>query len=104
MLLLGYFFHIVLQCFLFFCLLFGKALGSQPLFLCFRLRRIAPGNVSVKILQQMLPGGFELISNESQPQQLCTEGVFFIRTLCFCPGCAFLHKSLTADGKTKLNV
>ena len=76
----------------------------EPFLLKFSLRRVAPRYVTVKVFQQMMTCGFEFLTDHSQPQQPCAEGVLFIFGLCLSICSAFLHQRLMAYCKTKLNV
>ena len=73
-----------------------------PLFLC--LGRIFPGNVPIQILQQMLTGALELVTDHTQPEKPGAESILLIAALGTAPGCGFLNKTLMGDGKTELDV
>ena len=52
----------------------------------------------------MLTGGFEFITDKTEPQQPSAEGIFFILRLGFDPGGTPLHQRLMADGEAQLDI
>ena len=91
-------------CLLFFHFQFCLPFGGKPCFLRFGLRRIVPRNVILQIFQQMLTGGFEFITDKTEPQQPNAEGIFFILRLVFDAGGTPLHQRLMADSEAQLDI
>ena len=56
------------------------------------------------MIQQMPPGGFELVPDHTEAQKPHTKGVFFIAGLCFRRTCRPLVERLCGHGKTELDV